>query len=921
MPATFSSATPSYMGGNNLNVDFALTAANTLDVSTRTVSLLVQDVSSGAPARLVRLDRGDVRDGLNETDGAKMTKNSDGSVLSVAVSVLFGGVKSKKVQLKIIENRVAADGVASESSLLATANSTVEITSVPSAPAASFFKNPTFAMNNARTGVLVTGGVARFVIPPKEGTAFLKVFAKGVLANGDLFGLELSSSPVAVAADAKHVDVPLSGLSELVLAHEKPFWLFGISENKEGESDPSAQLSGFPSLRLPAPKLSNVKSLENKKVTVQGSIPSLPAGNATSYMSIVSKLKSDHDEEHPLEHWKTTDVVNIAFTASSASVSFKKEVKKIRGGSALADLENGASYMLAAIYHTAAITATDNHPVDPESLTAPSALTQSLISNIMLGVPCTYLDDAVDLNVESQSSSIPTDLEQHVTFAPSFDGVSTMTNLPLNAKFTFIANGLTKAQLNDTADLTFPAAPFYKVKNPLKGTKYVIGVDILQPLSEEAAASIVGEPALKVVQRDNIPYAVLKTFEKTVEQTPSSDDVPLVKEFVADYQNIAGRKVLYTAHKSPSASAYADKGLALVGHEFQVMVGVAGDSTDASYVHKQKLTTAGATSLFVAAVAPSNASAGSSYTDLPELNALKLYNSAGAVVDPATGFYSIRIRSKVKVTKTNAEFNGMWQSATLEVQALKLPSPSSVSMAPYADAGLNTDLNAYKLKISHTTVTDADMSGFPPGWFGARPVGWEGKLVDENGDDVEGTTANKPFSDVELSEAVAGAATSAFIVAIKSSEGQIYTARVRNQYVRLNAVGEAMADKAYGSWGESQSYVVKGKMSIASALVKTSPLSSSPSGRDSTGMDTLSIEVGLNIGKMNPANASITVFMKGLTPAGAAQSIWNMSGAQYNATKKLYILTVAADPNADYSYPIFIHGSHPDFPNSDAKSL
>lgn len=913
MPTTFSNATAAHLGGTKLVVTFNLATAATVDESTRTLTVLMQDLSSSAPAQVHRFDRGHIFDGLNDVEGAKMTKNSDGSKLTISLDPTFGSKLSTKVVLRVIENNLAANGSATEASL---ANLTVILRAVPSAPVLTLAKPFAFTVNGAGNGVLVGDGVARVAIALKEGTTRVKVFAKGTLANGDNFAQELSSSPITVAADAKYVDVHLNVMPPL--AHEKPVHIFAMSENDEGDSDPSTQLTALPSLRLAAPKLHSVKSLEDGQITVQGALPSLPQGNASRHVSILAKLKSQHDEENPLDNWHSTNVINVQFTSSSPSASFKKDVKQIRNAAALANLENGKAYLLAAIHHTATITASDNHPLDPESLTAVPAFTQSYPSNILSGACITYPADTVDLNADSQTSSSPTDPVQHVTFSPSIENVGTMTGLPLTTKWSFVSGGVAKTQYTDTGDFGVPTGIFFKVTNPVKGAKYVVGLELQQPLTDEAAACITGEAALKIVKRDNIPYAIVKTFEKTVEQTPSSDDVPAFLNFEADCHNIAGRRVLHTVHNLPAASAYADKGLALVGFEIQAMGGVAGSADDASYVNKHKLTAGGAITLFVAAVAPINA-AGSTYGDLPELNAVRLFNNAGAVVDPAPGYHSIRIRPKVKVTKSNAEFYGLWQSETVEVQGLKLNTPAEATLTQALD--LTSDPNYSRLKVTHVSVTAADVSGLPTGWAGAKVFGYEAKLVDSDGYDVEGASASKPFTDVESADAVAGAVTSSQIFSLRTSEGKIYSARVRHQYQRVSASGELMADKSYGGWRESQTYIIKGKLSISSVLVKTSPISSNPSGRDQNGMESLSVEVGLNIGQMNPSNANITLFAKGLTAAGIAQSVWQMSGAQYNAIKKTYSITFAADPTADYNHSMFIHAAHSDFSNGDARAF
>lgn len=918
MPATFTTALPTHLGGNKLNVTLTLATASTLDDTTRTLTFLMQDLSSSAAPQVLRIDRGNIIDGINEVEGAKMTKNADGSNLTITLDPTFGGKLSTKVALKVIENNLAADGTASEVSLVPAANSIVTLRSVPSAPIISIFKTLAFGMNNAGTGAVVTAGVARIAIALKEGVTSVKVFAKGELANGDQFAQELSSSPYAIAADVKFVDVPLNVVP--AVAHEKPVYFFAMSENHEGDSDPSAQLTALPSLRVAAPKLSSVRSLEDRKLIVQGSLPALPQGNSTIYLSVIAKPKSTHNEEIPLEGWANTDVANVPYTSSSPSALFKKEVKMIRGTTALENLQNGRAYVLAAVCHTTVITPSDSHPLDPSSLTNAPALTQSLPSNFMTGACCTHLDDTVDLNVDSQSSSLPADAEQHVTFAPAIANVGTLTGLPLTVKFGFTAGGVKKTQYNDTGDFTFPAAPFYKVKNPVKGARYLVEVEFHQALTEDAAASITGEPALLLLVRDNIKYAVVAKFEKEVEQTPSSDDVPKVLNFQADCSNIAGRRVLHTLHKSPAANAYAAQGLQLIGHEIQVISGLAGDNSDSSFVNKLKLTTTGATSLVVDGVAPFNAP-GSSYGDVPEFNQVKIYNAAGAVVDAVPGFYSIRVRSKVKVVKTNIEFYGQWQSANVEVKALQLPSPAVATLAQALD--LTSDPSSSRLKVTHVSVAAADMVGFlPSGWAGARAFGYEARMFDSDGNEVDGASVSKQFTEVELSDATAaGAVTSSHTFSLRTSEGQIYLAQVRTQYQRLNPSGEPMPDKTYGSWLGTQTHIIKGKMNISSVLVKTSPISSDPSGRDQSGMDSLTFDIGLNIGKMSPSGASITLFAKGLTAAGAAQSVWNLGGAQWNATKKVYTITVAADPAADYRQTMFVHATHSDFSNGDAKSF
>jgi hypothetical protein len=918
MPATFTTALPTHLGGNKLNVTLTLATASTLDDTTRTLTFLMQDLSSSAAPQVLRIDRGNIIDGINEVEGAKMTKNADGSKLTITLDPTFGGKLSTKVALKVLENNLAANGTASEVSLVPAANSIVTLRSVPSAPIISFFKTLAFGMNNAGTGAVVTAGVARIAIALKEGVTSVKVFAKGELANGEQFAQELSSSPYAIAADVKFVDVPLTVVP--AVAHEKPVYFFAMSENHEGDSDPSAQLTALPSLRVTPPKISSVRSLENAKITVNGALAALPQGNATIYLSVIAKLKSAHNEENPLEGWANTDVINVPYTSSSPSALFKKEVKKIRGTTALENLQNGRAYVLATICHTATITPSDNHPLDPSSLTNAPASTQSIASNFMTGACCTHPDDTVDLNVDSQTSSSATDVDQHVTFAPSVDGVSTMSGLPVTLKWTLFAGGVAKFQYTDTGDFSAPTGTFFKVKQPVKGAIYRLALEVQQPLSDEAAASIMGEPALPLVVRDNISYAVLKTFEKTVEQTPSADDVPRVLNFQADCSNIAGRRVLHTLHKSPAANAYAAQGLQLIGHEIQVMSGIAGDNSDASFVNKLKLTTTGATTLLVDAVAPFNAP-GSSYGDVPEFNQVKIYNAAGAVVDAVPGFYSIRIRSKVKVVKTNIELPGAWQSVNVEVKALQLPSPAVATLAQALD--LTSDPSSSRLKVTHVSVAAADMVGFlPPGWAGARAFGYEAKIFDSDGNEVDGASVSKQFTEVELSDATAaGAVTSSHTFSLRTSEGQIYLARVRTQYQRLNPSGEPMPDKTYGSWLGTQTHIIKGKMNISSVLVKTSPISSDPSGRDQSGMDSLTFDIGLNIGKMSPSGASITLFAKGLTPAGAAQSVWNLGTAQWNATKKVYTLTITADQTADYKQPMFVHANHSDFSNGDAKSF
>jgi len=916
MPYTFASANPTHHGGKRLSVAFSLNAAGALDPYTRTVSIFVHDLSNPAnPAQVTRLDKGDIQDALNEVENSRLVKNEAGTVLTLTLDPTFNGVRSKKVKLTIVENQVTSEGVATEQNLLTSNNSVVVISAVPSAPGISLVKAPTFTVNNAGAGVVVSSGTLRFTISSGESTKFVKVIAKGTDASGEAFVSELTTSPRAVAADAKYVDVALTSSVLPALAHEKQVHFLGVSENSEGESDPSVQVSFTPSLRLAAPKLNSARSCEDRKITVYGSA-NLPV-RGTSFISILMKAQRDHDEDNlPLECWKTTEWINIPFTPTS-NPSFKKEVRQMTGSSGLDPVPIGFNYWMQLIHHLEAIAHNESHPLDPESPTNTPVLTQSLGSNLLSAVCCAYPADNVDLNVDSQFSSTEGN-DKYLTFAPS---ITNLGGLPadLCPKFTFIASGVAKTQINDTGDYTVPSSSFYKCKNPVKNAKYQLSLQLTQALSAEAAKSITGESAVPLIVRDGSTHAVVRTFDKEVEENPSAADIPQVSNFDIVQSNVAGKVVMFTQHTTPSAEAYALAGMKLLGFKIEACAGIAGSPQDSAYATKHRLSSSGDTSLFVSAVAPFNTAPGSDYADAGELNPVKVYNTNGDAVDLA-GYQSIRIAVKVLILKTNTEMMGAYMSKTTEVQRLSLPSPQSVVLAPYTDAAMGSDSAVSKMKVLHVTVSYANMTGLPKNWSDAKAMGAEVKLVDQDGNDVDGAYASKQFTDAEQEDAFAGAVASSNIFTLRNVEGRIFRARARHQFGRLSAQGDLLSDRSFGSWTESSPIVVQPKLKIASVLVKTSPVSVHPSGRDAVGMDTLSVEVKLDIGKLAPSGARITAFLPG-TGANGVQYMWQMDYTNYNLEKKQWSITIPAAANQRYDAPIYVVAQHPDAPNADAKSI
>lgn len=846
--------------GRYMLLELPLATADTVSSDTSTLSITFTNLTDlSENPRSISYTNSDLRDAI----GGKLqnaTINDAGTRLTINISGAVS-VNAKTVKVKALENT-------NDGSELMLINSIVNVKTAPSKPSITQKVYPKHSVNGTGTGVISSDGAITVAVPQGESTNKVNVYQRGVNVDGSAFADVVATMPVA--HNASSVTITWNALALNMVKADSAYYINAQLENEYGESEYSNSVAYTASVRQPPPTLLTAQSLDNLQVTLTGTVS--PSANA--YYSIVAS--DSWNQFNPLGNFYQTNVVNVALSSSSQS-TFTQLVTAFKG----LNLVSGTIYHFAAIQHTSPLTVNNNEvPLDVTSPSVP--LTQSSPSNVLSAVPIAYIPSNVEWSTTTQSL-----IDNKLMFNPLFVNAA---SIPANMTvfFDLKINGVSQGVISNDPNIYSVPASLYNVTNPPSKATYELTARFDHLLSNAQRQSITGAPALTIYTDPStkFSYASVKQFASTVNQNPSTNDVPLPQDFALQTSNVGSVQCLSATWGAPDSDKMAELKLTVKRYEIQAMRGVAGTAPNGfSASALLPLNANGDKTLLVEATTPSNGGS----PDASEYTLLKIYS--GGVITPLTpGVYSAQLRAIA--SSDSGDIPSQWVATSYEISEKAMSPPSSVTVTPTLTPSGSTGSS---VNVNYMSVASANITGRPANWSGARAHAAKFYLVDKDGKVLKGPET-KSFSEAEMAAAPTGAYSSSATFTGLPPGATLY-ARVTMLYSRVSALGDTMNEVIEGATAQSEGYSIKSKVAIKTIKFLQTPVSSSQRGLDPNGGTSFRVEVELDNGNNHPND----ILVKVILPAQVGGSTGHVHDAPYDPAKKLWAAANLA-PAAEFDY-------------------
>jgi len=576
----------------------------------------------------------------------------------------------------------------------------------PDQPVISLVSPLKFKLNSAGTGVEVDGDVmlkvasipSNVTITNYVVTVSGDTSVKSDFTNRHKFSYALNLFPLKIKS-----------LFSTDIASDSNVYIRVQCEANNLSSKHSEKLSAKASIRLDAPTISAVTSMQDMKITVSGSMKQAPyLESTTSSLDTKQRIRrtilavetTENEVVSEDLNWQVTDVTNIpvkgiseGFNASQGDEPFTHEVTKVGG----ATLKRAKAYRFVAVAHYGNYDDTKSINILSEDADAPApALNQSPPSNMdKTGLCVQYLDSNVKFEY-SQNYTQNSPLGNVLTFTPAFSSQlpshsdqTMFLSYSFSSKLKRVINEKDMGTHNMTGSLV-PSSPFWNVLNPVIEDEYTLEakVEVFIPTAE--FNYIQGTPAINIAKNEkNFWVSTLKAFSVLANQTRPSSEVPGVKNLSLSSQLLGanGTRGLVSSHKSHSKKYFQDKQFEFQRTEHEVIKGT--KSTNPDDFHPSKLAhLAPATALgpgstrFVSSGNSNINNPDSLNVDHPEDIVISIYPATDISpqsVNPGE-LYSTRARTVALDVKSGVQVFGDWGYAVHEVGQVLMNAPANVQI-------------------------------------------------------------------------------------------------------------------------------------------------------------------------------------------------------------------------------------------------
>jgi hypothetical protein len=704
-------------------------------------------------------------------------------------------------------------------------------------------------------------------------------------------------------------------------------------------SGPSNSVVVNASIRLAAPTISSIKSLQDQKIDISGSMRTQISGAGELFTILAQALPHEESQIDPTL-WVQTDQRNIAVqaAASGSSVSnvpFIKTVTKLGNGvdNTQTSLMPGRVYAFIIIKHKGPAQFDSTKSVDiAETGSNKPPADQSAASNMKKGVTITYLSK--DLKIASGAQGTAADEPLSLTFAPSVTPSLPSNDLITYAwSFSSVQKKLIKAVRSSSGQAAIPS--IFVDLTPVKDDEYTIALKASYYLDDYVIQSIDGTPELQIVDVDNQKSVILADINVKAKKSGDPLSAPVLQNVALHVTSNAGVKKLLVSYESKSV----DKSKYTLGDVIiQVTKGTPG-SRLALYPNQP-----GVVDDFVPLYYNSGTMANPVYnssfnvgfvsgTDVKDsFQFPQLYTQTGTPVNlSANEVYHVRVAGIWNELEFgSAQVTGYWSPlARAEIPPSVMNPASNVSITPVVSS---TGSKNFKVIFD----IDRDIVDVPSNWGSSPVVTIDSaivKLLNSDGAQVATKTLSFSSSDaptgaIAAYEALAANQSLKYSYAgtyftfndVPLGAGETVHAQVQIIYRKKDSTLTAFSGKNdVNASGAFRS--VSSAITVKSITLLQDPLSlTQTSGNrraddfdaDTTNPSKLTINATVEIGTFAPNSVIVKAILASGNSSTPVEHLLT-----YNSTDKVYVVNnITRNPNVNYKLtPINVYAYHPDASN------
>lgn len=876
-----------------------------------------------------------------------LAENDGATAYELSFLPVFNGKTSTNIYIAATENGVY-NGLPNDYSYNVIPSFPINM--APSAPICVLQPPFTFQMNSpAKTGINALSGSLTVTPTLDQGVSSIQMCVSGTLGQSPAvpfvffktYSFTPSEQTPSLTIDAAQLVNLASniGTANAPIGNLKADSFINISAQVEGNgkfSDFSEETSVQASCRLTAPTLVSAASLQDRQVTLGGTIlqanyVAKPSGNTNQqFYTILACRCSQNQVVSDSLPWQVTDAVNLdvptkhGFTFPQTQATFSCVVKQIAsavstsGAVTYADLTHAAAYRFAAVTHYGNYDATKSINIKAAGSLAPN-LNQSPASNMNMTAVCvSYVSASVAWNTTVQSYATagskqiingqPATLSSsQLSFSPAFNNSANIPSLSqgviLSYAFSSKLLGPINQLTNASGDITVPASTWWSVANPNPNDLYNLAATIYVLLSNFDYSFIQGTPALPVQNLNGVYVTTLKAYQSSVTQTRLASSAPTLSNLQLSTVMVGTTQNLFSQHTSPPPALLASQGLQILGTEHEVVVGVPANPANFISANLLALTSAGSTTLN-AAPYPGN----SENADIPEDVLLNLYqlnqqNSYAPRIVVDKEIFSTRARFVYLDLKSNQQFFGEYAYSTIQVQAPGMNAPSGVALSNYPVAGSTKSMLV-------TFNVDAVIVNQPATWgnLAVVPFSVNAVLVDGTGNPIG--TASRDFTPEELYTYSRGHGLTGAQIVVNNlilQPNEHVVSRVSITYT--TATNKSL--KQVGSINAAtSSYLVKPDIAVQVDSIRQLPALPNASGSrqvnpSGSGMNSITVYAKVYLNGLSPLSANASCFIRSSTVATNADSSYSMTQAPpalQDSKDYLLYQTAALTPDPTVNY-------------------
>ena len=894
-----------------------------------------------------------------------LAENEGATAYELSFQPVFPGPLSpnkyaSNIYIAAIENGVKTNG--NPNDYLYLPITSFPINMAPSAPTCLLQPPFAFKMNSQATGITAVSG--SLIVTPSldQGVNSIQMCVSGTLGQSpaapfvffqtfSFVPSEQNPSFTVNAADLINLATNISTTS-VPIGNLKADSFVNISARVEGNgkfSEFSAETSVQASCRLPAPTLVSASSLQDRKVTLTGTILQAnyvvkPSGNANQqFITILACPCVQNEVVSDSLGWQVTDAKNLdvapkqGYTFPQAQATFSAVVTQIgavnttTGAVTYTDLVHAKAYRYAAVTHYGDYDPTKSVNIKAAGTSAPK-LSQSSLSNMnMTAVTVNYVGTSVswDTTVQSYATAgskqiingqLSTLSSSQLSFSPVFKNSADIPSLSQGIVMSYAFSSKLLGPINQTTnssgDTSVPVSNWWSVANPNATDVYTLSATMSVLISNFDFSFIQGNPALPVASPNGYYVATLKAFQSNVAQTRLASSAPTLSNLKLSTVMVGTTRNLYSQHISPRYDLLMSQGLKMMGTEHEVVFGVASVSpVDFTSANMVALTSTGSTKLN-ATPYPGN----TEKADYPEDVLIPMYqlnqqNSYSSRIVADNEIYTTRARIKFLDLKSGQDFYSEYSYSSLQVQAASMNPPSGVALSNYPVAGSTNSMLV-------TFNVDANIVNKPATWGALTPVPFavNAVLVDGTGNQIG--AASREFTAEELytyslGNGLTGAQLVVNNLALQPNERVV---------PRLSITYSTATNKSLRQVGSinaaTSSYLVKPNIAVQVDSIRQLPALPNASGPrqvnlNGSGMTSIVVYARVYLNDLSPQSASVACFIRSSTTSNTDGSYsMTQSPLSLQDASKNYLLyqtaALAPDPTVNYgSVQCVVLATHP----------